>query len=433
MQEGIGGSQDVITHSLQVENQLLRQQLENLASSMVLMKRDCGKLYEHKNRMISENLHQQTQISEMQTKIDINEGLKDKIIILEAELEKTTSEMQQTMEQLSIAKLENEEQKKVIDEQHTAIEKVSAHLATNENANIEFVETIHSITSSLLPSFDPPSQEGGSRDLTDKVRQSLQFLSEVTKAKNDAVELVRERMKKEILEYKTKASIATHKEEVLQESLTLSESNASREREIYEVRISEIERKHERDLSIHESVREKSEQTMQQLANEVQVGNLEIANHKQTISEQQDLIKKCEDRLRKESSSRSYLQKLLADEKRERDVQSRLADELKMILQLTGGVGKEFTFQQEDLMLMVNKLSNEQGMLEVENCDLRGRVSQSLIFDPEDSSQPDEHQNQQKYQVEVIVNESADDAALTEAILAQNLQSEKTTTDPTPS
>ena len=52
MEDGIRASHDVVSHSLQVENQLLRQQLENLAASMVLMKRDNGKLYEHKDRMI---------------------------------------------------------------------------------------------------------------------------------------------------------------------------------------------------------------------------------------------------------------------------------------------------------------------------------------------------------------------------------------------
>ena len=354
-------------------------------------------------------------------KVENGACLKDKIVILEAELEKTGSEMQRTLELLSISELENKEQTKLVAHQRESIKELNGILKTTSKAHGGFKRKLNEITSSLLPSFDSTTAVGESDNLVDQVTQSLQFLSEVAKAKTGAVDLVRERMKKEILEYKTKASVAAHKEEVLQEGLTISESNANRERELHEGIIAEIERKHERQLSEFVITNEKTEEIVRQLANEVQVSGLEIDNHRQTIDEQRELIKKCEERLKKESSARSYLQKSLADEKRERDIQNRLVKELKMMLKLCGGVGKDFCFEQEDLMLMVNKLSDDQGMLEVENCSLRERVSQSFLVTQEDEEQ---EVNQQQYQVEVIINESADDIALTEAILAQNLKSQ---------
>ncbi|KAJ9441140.1 hypothetical protein DIPPA_25192 [Diplonema papillatum] len=419
-------SAHVVDVCLEVENQLLRTQLATLSSTLRTLK-------EADNEMQTKCQHETRQRRQLQNKImnleaDKTEAanLRDKVIMLEAEVERLGMRSQQVLNALAASEVE-------VKEGHELIAKLQQEKA-GYRTTLEALGAplksllVHSgeITRILLPSFK--ITEIGSTHPSEYVgdlKESMLFLQEVAQARSDAMQLVREKMKQEIMDHKANAGLAEHKEEVLQESLKLAEQNAAKERELHATRIAQLEARARQQADELLQHLQKKEDSLAESSKQLSISRTEKQTLDKTISDLQDTVTQCEEQLKKEARARAHLQKVLLEEQKLRLVAEKQLRDFKERTKLCG-VDMAYRLNEEDLMSIVRDLCDSQGALELENCFLRDKLDASKsegfasLALPEEVEEPPLAE-----QVAVAAEDSLADTALTEALLWRNREQHK--------
>eukprot|EP01064_Diplonema_japonicum_P024377 TRINITY_DN3493_c0_g1_i1.p1 TRINITY_DN3493_c0_g1~~TRINITY_DN3493_c0_g1_i1.p1 ORF type:complete len:424 (+),score=115.74 TRINITY_DN3493_c0_g1_i1:1200-2471(+) len=406
--------QDAVAHALEVENQLLKAQLTTLTSSMKMMKIENSQLQGQREGFLRERDELCKQVENLSGNKRSTEEFNDRIVLLEAEVERQGVHIQGLVATLEGTKREAKQFEEAAKASTLSYKEAVQSIKMLKGNLHEMVTCLSSVTRSLLPSYEQPTPND--QEVVQHLEEGFDFLNEVLKAKADATAMVRERMKSELMEYKTKASIATHKEEVLQQSLGMQEENSEKQQKLHAKELLECNRKHDKAVADLNSIILQKDNGIQNLSRELEISKLEQISLEQTVSEQAELITKCDTRLKQEAGARSHLQKVLKEEQRNRFKATKQVEELKLKMKLGSGHG--YTLKEEELVLMVSQLKDAQGALEVENCLLRDKLTESIL--PIVSGREQAPQTLAD-DVDVAINESNGDIALTEAILLRNL------------
>eukprot|EP01063_Lacrimia_lanifica_P041398 TRINITY_DN9645_c1_g3_i3.p1 TRINITY_DN9645_c1_g3~~TRINITY_DN9645_c1_g3_i3.p1 ORF type:complete len:387 (+),score=147.98 TRINITY_DN9645_c1_g3_i3:693-1853(+) len=381
---------------------------------------------------VEQGLHTPTnrERSQLMSRIEAHEeaerqgdGMKDRVVLLEAELERVSLKLQDCVGELAAAQLMHKEQMKQIQGLTARVGETASAGKSVASSLRGLVQKLFGVTQQILPSFQRVAVEDNATapQLTAVLHDTVAFLSEVTRARGDAVQMVREKMKQQLLDATGKLALMEEKEAVLQQSLQLADENTKKEQDVHRAKLEEMERKYGRDAGKLEDKIAAVQVSLREAQHEVEIMRLENDSLGQTVAGQVELISACEERLTKEAAARAHLQKMAAEEAKKRLVLEKQVVEMKVQLKLCGA--GDATLREEDLVAMVTQLTSVQGALEVENCSLRDKLQKkdTLGLGPEDGKSPVLLE-----QLEAAIEDEYADDALTQILLRRNLGAQKT-------
>eukprot|EP01061_Rhynchopus_euleeides_P035405 TRINITY_DN59660_c0_g1_i1.p1 TRINITY_DN59660_c0_g1~~TRINITY_DN59660_c0_g1_i1.p1 ORF type:complete len:451 (+),score=140.93 TRINITY_DN59660_c0_g1_i1:47-1354(+) len=415
-------SAEVVSSTLQVENQLLKTQLQTLAATVKMMKLENNQLHEQKDRFLLERDQLCTRLREAEDKARDASSLRDRVVVLEAELERLAEYVQETtasMDRLQAEKKQNEAAIAAAQQDRSQSEADSENLRQSLHA---ILQRLYALTMNMLPSFVPSElqNEATTTAISDHLADGISFLSEVFKARTEASAMIREKMKTEQLELQAKLSVAAHKETVLQEGLRMSEDNMQQERDMFAMQVRDIEEKGRADVSHMKQEIADYQERLEEAAHVQQRLQSSKAEVDRSLIARCDELTASESRFKKEVAARRHLQRLLGEEQTKRSISDKQVKELKLQMKLCGA-GHAATLSEVDLVNMVSRLNGEQGALEVENCDLRDKLAGVRADDETDSCEEMSIQDQIDAALQGDAAAGAD-IALAETLLERNMR-----------
>ena len=359
-------------------------------------------------------------LNEADAKCKQSQLLRDRVVVLEAELERLAEYVTETTQALTAQQQEKRHQDATLQQTRDAHHNLQEEGVACKGALTTLLHRLHSLTVSMLPSFTAAEtkDDASTLDITECLSDGVAFLSEVFKARTEASFMIREKMKTEQLELQARISVGQHKETVLQEGLRMSEDNIVKEREMFQAQLAEAgERAHTEAERAQAGVAE-YQKHLEAAETEIQKAASAKAALERDMSERESELSALEEQLKKEAAARRHLQRLLGEEQNHRALCERQVKEMRLQMKLCG-LGATPTLKEEDLVNMVTRLNTEQGALEVENCNLRDKLHGVPHTDDSDTDYGEDSLNEQ---VQVAMDNSGADIALAETLLERKMK-----------
>eukprot|EP00755_Sulcionema_specki_P025175 Sspe_Gene.82727::Locus_54224_Transcript_1_2_Confidence_0.600_Length_1714::g.82727::m.82727 len=464
------GSFSKMEASVAVENTILRGQLANMMEGASRHKREIIRLTAERDELIAECHALQAQLDGLQATAHEGAEAADKIALLEAELERqgvvteeargaraaAEVECAQVKEQLAVKQTECSdavEALHVVDEALRGVisraAEVTGHLLPSyrEMAGMVGIK-LESESSSTSSSALSPVQRASQRvrAAVPQLHDALHFLAEVVRAKADAVAMVQQRMKDEVLELKSAVEVERDGKRKMQGEVQKAEERMSQLIHEHDARLREVAAMHNKQLREVQEAGTAAEKVILEMRKKLTEMESRAEKLVGCIKQQDIQLEESATLRKKEASARAHLEAQLDTERKARLIAEKHLETLKAALKMqvvTLGSGSG-QMSEREVAAMLDRLTAAKGALEVENLRLRDELAQyqaavSLPARPPPRRPPPSSSNSSsptssparphaapstpevQGQVEAVVREGLADDGLAEALLLRNI------------